>query len=617
MAPKYKHKRSATEGTRPSTAQVDIGEIAINTHENSSNLHFKDSSDNIRNVGADPVAGASSVDYVRRVATSGAGEWVVANTTPGTGDGSGDFGFWNRNDTTDTLTTRISDDDVQLGGDLSVVGDVNIGGANLSSTSTDGAIIDEDGVGNFQAQAANVDLLNVWQQTTNQFSVQSNGDVFLKRDGGRVSFRGSDDSATARSITLRAPSADAAFTSNYDLVLPPADGAPDEVLTTDGSGNLSWGAGGGTTYWDRDDATDTISPLTANDNVTIGTGALTAGTGSFAGPLAVTTSNQPLNLADQNDSGDARTIGIRAPGAASGMTNWNMTLPATAGTNGYVLSTNGSGNCSWIAQGGGTASTINRVATTAANTSSFRVMLGTANNNAGPASCYVVTDASRLYYQPSTNKLTSGTFAGSTANITTINATNVNASGSVKLGTLYLRQSSTWGIYDTTKRTQNNFGIIHSTEQDVCLRNSKGTLKISDGGSIYLKTNSKSQTLYIRTGTTKPGSTISGYASMYVSKATTTFRISADTEFEMEAEDESKYETRTIDHGDGYTEETREYVGRTEKAIEVIKELRSRCQTLELRNKAVDEQLEAVMTRLAALEGGEGGTTKTTRKRKS
>src|ERR1019366_6742172 len=43
------------------------------------------------------------------------------------------------------------------------------------------------------------------------------------------------------------------------------------------------------------------------------------------------------------------TINSGATGA-----DWTLTLPTTAGTNMYVLQTDGSGNTSWVAQGGGT-----------------------------------------------------------------------------------------------------------------------------------------------------------------------------------------------------------------------------------------------------------------------
>src|ERR1039458_3148994 len=44
--------------------------------------------------------------------------------------------------------------------------------------------------------------------------------------------------------------------------------------------------------------------------------------------------------------------------ATAASANWTLTLPATAGTNLYVLQTDGSGNCSWVAQSGGGSSTL-------------------------------------------------------------------------------------------------------------------------------------------------------------------------------------------------------------------------------------------------------------------
>jgi hypothetical protein len=61
-----------------------------------------------------------------------------------------------------------------------------------------------------------------------------------------------NNGATAGFITLEEPNGDStvkiaspALAGNYTLTLPEDDGSADEVLKTDGSGNLSWGVGGG------------------------------------------------------------------------------------------------------------------------------------------------------------------------------------------------------------------------------------------------------------------------------------------------------------------------------------------------------------------------------------
>ena len=60
-----------------------------------------------------------------------------------------------------------------------------------------------------------------------------------------------------------------------------------------------------------------------------------------------------------------------------------------------------------------TAGKITRNGVNASSTASYRVMLGPNSNTPGDnGTCYVVQDASRLYYQPSTDKLICGTFQG-------------------------------------------------------------------------------------------------------------------------------------------------------------------------------------------------------------
>ena len=53
------------------------------------------------------------------------------------------------------------------------------------------------------------------------------------------------------------------------------------------SSDLAEGTGG-SAYWDRDDATLTLSPKTENDNIDIGTGTVTAGDGEFSGDVSGT-----------------------------------------------------------------------------------------------------------------------------------------------------------------------------------------------------------------------------------------------------------------------------------------------------------------------------------------
>ena len=85
------------------------------------------------------------------------------------------------------------------------------------------------------------------------------------------------------------------------------------------------------------------SAVSGNANATISSGALT---------LGVSTTTAGSLILSGNTSG-AVTLNTAA---AAG--SWTMTLPTTAGTNNYVLATNGSGVTSWVAQTGGGSGTV-------------------------------------------------------------------------------------------------------------------------------------------------------------------------------------------------------------------------------------------------------------------
>ena len=108
-----------------------------------------------------------------------------------------------------------------------------------------------------------------------------------------------------------------------------------------GSGTVNSGTAGQLTYY-----ASTGTTVSGNANATISGGALTLGVaGTTAGSL----------LLSGSTSG---AVTVKSAAAAG---TWTMTLPTTAGTNGYVLSTDGAGVTSWIATsgGGGTVTSVN------------------------------------------------------------------------------------------------------------------------------------------------------------------------------------------------------------------------------------------------------------------
>ena len=107
-----------------------------------------------------------------------------------------------------------------------------------------------------------------------------------------------------------------------------------------GSGTVNSGTANQLTYYAA-----TGTTVSGNANATISSGALTLGVaGTAAGSL----------LLSGSTSG---AVTVKSAAAAG---TWTMTLPTTGGTNGYVLSTDGTGITSWIATsgGGGTVTSV-------------------------------------------------------------------------------------------------------------------------------------------------------------------------------------------------------------------------------------------------------------------
>lgn len=146
--------------------------------------------------------------------------------------------------------------------------------------------------------------------------------------------------------------------SSWTLTLPTTAGSSGQYLQTDGSGNASW--------------------ATVSTGITIGTTAITSGTstrvlydnGGVVGEYAITgtgdvvLNNSPTFVDDAtfgaqqttqgaiilaNTAAGAYSTTIKSSNSASAA--WTLTLPTTAGTSNYVLTTDGSGVTSWTSVG--------------------------------------------------------------------------------------------------------------------------------------------------------------------------------------------------------------------------------------------------------------------------
>jgi len=119
--------------------------------------------------------------------------------------------------------------------------------------------------------------------------------------------------------------------SNVTWTLPSADGTNGQALVTNGTGTLSWATasgspGGSTTQLQYNNA------------------------GAFAGATNLVTDGSNLTINAQGDlrfgdSDSSNWVAFQAPATVSSNVTW--TLPSADGTNGQMLSTNGSGTLSW------------------------------------------------------------------------------------------------------------------------------------------------------------------------------------------------------------------------------------------------------------------------------
>lgn len=186
--------------------------------------------------------------------------------------------------------------------------------------------------------------------------------------GGSTSFTFNSDTQL-----LTIPNVNVTGTANLgsvdDLII--TGGNANYVLTTDGAGNLSWaeasGGGNGTPGGSN-------TQLQFNDNGVFGgattltfdkdSDTLTAGivniddlnaNGIDAGNIQVvsTITSSNVNTVRANISGNLRVIGnVNASGSANIFLGTVSNVKITGGLNGYVLTTDGSGNLSWQAGGG-------------------------------------------------------------------------------------------------------------------------------------------------------------------------------------------------------------------------------------------------------------------------
>jgi hypothetical protein len=182
----------------------------------------------------------------------------------------------------------------------------------------------------------------------------TNGDVILEPNGtGLVQINGATNAgaiklmceAGTHGVSIASPPHSAAAT--YDLVLPTSAGSANQVLQTDGSGNLSW-----TAQTTGSDTNLGNTNLTANNNRTYDHDGNDLIFDPNGGEFQINDSSGLPSLAElQIGQGQTNIRGTSVD--ING-----ITYPSTDGTNGQVMTTDGAGNLSFQTVSGGGGSTV-------------------------------------------------------------------------------------------------------------------------------------------------------------------------------------------------------------------------------------------------------------------
>ena len=322
------------------TANDNALRVAYNAHDADGGIHFQSvaasslpsagtagrkylTTDTLR-IFYDTGSVMSEIDYLNKTQ----GGTVAGNVTFSgtlTGDLTGNA---------DTATALATARDIALTGD--VTGSASFdgtGNASITAAIGTGVIVNAD----INASAAIVDTKLATISTAGKVANTATTATSANTASAIVARDGSGDFAAGVITGTRLNNSGTTITlRGVTYTLPAADGTSGQVLQTNGSGTLSWAAassgfvtGSGTPgkipKWSSSSGL-TDSLLSESGSIVTVTGGLTVtGNGSFA--TASVTSTLTVN-------------GV------------GYTFPASDGSSGYVLSTNGSGTLSWIAAGG-------------------------------------------------------------------------------------------------------------------------------------------------------------------------------------------------------------------------------------------------------------------------
>ena len=234
-----------------------------------------------------------------------------------------------------TIANTVTDTDTNLG--------------NSDQTLTGARTIDLDGNDlTFDGTVSNVAKINNQGEAEFRRSITTKG---YTSGPGTVKFNNSDNT---HSVSVQASSS---LSGTYSLILPTSAGSANQVLSTNGTGTLSWADAGDDTNLGSDDQT-----LSADRTVEMGGNNLIFENSSTEvakifpqgyiqgrGRIIVNGNGSIGGLVNIKDSDSSHGVTLTVPSTLS--SDLTLTLPSSDGSSGQVIQTDGSGNLSFVDNG--------------------------------------------------------------------------------------------------------------------------------------------------------------------------------------------------------------------------------------------------------------------------